>query len=68
MEKLIRLGRTFFAVAMAAFGIREHGQGYDFLNRFELDRAEFVRSNAICGDLKTVLEERDAPTDEDDFE
>jgi hypothetical protein len=47
---------------------RENGEGYDFLDCLELHRAEFVGSNAIGGDLKAIFKERDAPTDEDDFE
>lgn len=44
---------------------REDGECDDFLNRFELRGREFVRTNAVCGDLETIFKESDAPTDED---
>ena len=46
---------------------RKHGKRNDFLDDFELGRAELVRSDTVGGNLKTVFEKGDAPTGEDDL-
>src|SRR5579859_1335909 len=45
----------------------ENGQGYDFLNGLELSCGEFVRPDAVCGNLKAIFKESDAPTGENHF-
>ena len=39
----------------------------DFLDDFQLIGREGFRADAVRGDLQAIFEERDAPTDEDDF-
>jgi hypothetical protein len=46
---------------------REHREGYDFLNRLQLRRAEFVRADAIGRNLEAVFEKGDPPAHENDF-
>jgi len=45
----------------------EDDQGDDFLNDFELDGREPICAEAVSRYLKAVLEEGNAPTDEDDL-
>src|SRR5260370_26623630 len=44
---------------------REDRERDDFLNGLELCGAELIRADAVCGDLKTVFEERDPPAHHD---
>jgi len=43
------------------------GERDDFLNGLELGGVEFIRTDAIRRHLKTVFEESDAPTSENNF-
>jgi hypothetical protein len=45
----------------------EHRKRDDFLDCFELSRAEFERADAIGWDLKAVFEKGDAPTGQNNF-
>jgi len=45
----------------------EDGEGDDFLDGLELGGVEFIGTDAIRRHLKTVFEESDAPTSEDNF-
>lgn len=45
----------------------EDREGDDLLDDLELGRRESAGADAVGGDLETVLEEGDAPADEDDL-
>ena len=45
----------------------EDAEGDDFLDDFKLGGREGAGTNAVGWDLQAVLEEGDAPADEDDF-
>ena len=45
----------------------EDGEGDDFLDGLELGGVEFIGTDAIRRHLKTVFEESDAPTSENNF-
>jgi len=45
----------------------KYGEGDDLLDDFELRGREGAGTNAVGWDLQAVLEEGDAPADEDDF-
>ena len=45
----------------------EDGEGDDFLDGLELGGAEFIGTDAICRDLKTIFEESNAPAGENNF-
>ena len=46
---------------------RKDGKGDDFLNGLELSSVEFVRADAVGGDLKAVFKKGDAPAGDDHF-
>lgn len=45
----------------------EYGERDDLLNCLQLSRVELIGADAICGNLKTIFEKRDAPAGEDHF-
>ena len=45
----------------------EDAERDDFLNRLELRCVEFVRADAVRGDLKAIFEESDAPAGENNL-
>ena len=46
---------------------RKDAESEHFLNGLELSRVEFVRADAVGGNLKAVLEKCDTPAGDNDF-